>query len=363
MKEREWLLFFQQLNGIGSITMKKIYDYFGSFSSAALAKHEQFRNVGLSSRVIDEIVSKVDGGLDGIESFTLECRKREIHILTVLDDDYPTLLKELYDPPWALFVKGNRHILNEHSISVVGTREPSFYGKYVCNELGKTLALHEIPVISGLAKGIDRYIHEAVLRQKGKCVAVIASGFDNIYPSEHKTLAANIIENDGCLVSEYAYWIKAKPGQFPARNRIISGLSLATVVVESKEKGGALITADQALEQNREVFAVPGNINSPNSVGTNYLIKQGAKMLTRWDDIFDEIQEFQKKNCNDSINIQQTIDISKEEQELLTLIPFQEIHIDDLQMLYHQPNLFVLLIQLQLKQKIESLPGHYYIRI
>lgn len=363
MKERDWLLFLHQLDGIGSLTLKKLGDYLKKYSDVMYTTEQELKEWGLNKPTRKQILSMRSQAEQIVETIDRENLKHNIQTVTKLDSDYPSLLLEIYDSPGVLFVLGDKTVLQERMISVVGTREPSYYGKWVAQELGAYLADNHIPVVSGLAKGIDRFVHEGALRHSGTCVAVVASGFSYIYPQEHKKLFNNIVETGGCIVTEYSYHTKANPGNFPARNRIISGLSLATIVVESKSKGGALITADQALEQNREVFAVPGNINSPNSQGTNGLLKQGAKLLTKWDDIFEELQEFQDKRTVAGIKATKNHDISMEESLLLQCIPFEAIHIDQLQELYKGSDLFLLLVQLQCKNFISALPGQYYVRI
>ncbi|OEF98595.1 DNA-processing protein DprA [Desulfuribacillus alkaliarsenatis] len=367
MEERDYIVLFHQLDGVGSVTMRKLYNDYGSLANVLLADADDLKRNGIREHVIQQISELKVNGEQLYEKLLKEHQAQQIHIITIKDEAYPKLLREIFDPPYAIFVKGDYRLLNKNLISVVGTREPSYYGKWAAKELGAYLAKNQVPIVSGLAKGIDRFVHEGALNYDGKCIAVVATGLAYIYPAENRKLHDNILEAGGCVISEYSLYTKARPGHFPARNRIISGLSLGTVVVESKEKGGALITADQALEQNREVFALPGNINCPTSVGTNYLLKQGAKLLMKWEDIFDEIQCFQENNVIKNLNlgIKETNkhDITNEERKLLSVIPFQEIHIDELLKLYLESDVYVLLIQLQLKNYIEALPGQYYVRL
>ena len=203
---------------------------------------------------------------------------------------YPQLLKMIYNPPQKLYVLGNKEILNDIGIAIVGTRKATEYGKRVTLKLSEDLSKSDIVVISGLAKGIDSYAHIGTLKvQNGKTIAVLGSGIKEIYPKENIELARKIIKNGGCIISEYPPEEKPNKINFPERNRIISGLSKGVVVVEAAVKSGALITTDFALEQGREVFAVPGNIYSNMSVGTNKLIGQGAKLVTNYKDILEEI--------------------------------------------------------------------------
>ena len=200
---------------------------------------------------------------------------------------YPYLLSQINNPPKILYVLGNVEILREKSIAIVGCRECSKYGERVATELAYNLGKNNIITVSGLAKGIDSYCHIGSIKAKARTIAVVAHGLDMIYPKEHRDLAINILQHGGAIVSEYKVGEKPKKENFPARNRIISGLAKSTVIVEAKKHSGALITANFALEQNREVFAVPGNIYSKNSEGTNELIKAGANLVTSYLDLLN----------------------------------------------------------------------------
>ena len=210
--------------------------------------------------------------------------KNNIDIISIQDKDYPSLLKEIYDPPICLYIRGNKKILNNKSIAIIGCRDASDYGLNVANEFAYNLSKQNINIISGLARGIDSEAHLGVVRANQKTIAVLGNGLDIIYPKENINLVQNILNSGGAIISEYPLGTKPKKENFPARNRIISGMSKGLLVVEAKEKSGTLITVDFALEQGRDVFVIPGNINSINSVGTNDLIKQGAKVVTTWEE-------------------------------------------------------------------------------
>lgn len=215
----------------------------------------------------------------------------KIEEILIQDEEYPKQLKNIYDPPIKIYVLGNRKLLNQCGIAIVGTRKASEYGKKVALQFAKDLSQKGINVISGLALGIDTYAHLGTLQQNsiGKTIAVLGSGLDNIYPKQNIELAKQIIKNDGCLISEYPVGTKPEKQNFPQRNRIISGLSDGVLIVEAAEKSGALITADFALEQGREIFAVPGSVFSNTSIGTNNLIKQGARLVTKFEEILEEM--------------------------------------------------------------------------
>ena len=210
--------------------------------------------------------------------------KNNIDIISIQDKDYPSLLKEIYDPPICLYIRGNKKILNNESIAIIGCRDASDYGLNVANEFAYNLSKQNINIISGLARGIDSEAHLGAVRANQKTIAVLGNGLDIIYPKENINLVQNILNSGGAIISEYPLGTKPKKENFPARNRIISGMSKGLLVVEAKEKSGTLITVDFALEQGRDVFVIPGNINSINSVGTNDLIKQGAKVVTTWEE-------------------------------------------------------------------------------
>ena len=215
----------------------------------------------------------------------------EIKEIEISSNEYPQQLKNIYDPPLKLYALGNVHILKQLSIAIVGSRRATEYGRKIAFQFANDLTKKGINIISGLAIGIDTYAHLGTLYPKaiGKTIAVLGSGLNEIYPKSNIELAKKILESGGCIVTEYPLGIKPQKTHFPQRNRIISGLSKGVLVVEAGEKSGALITADFALEQGKEVFAVPGNILNYTSIGTNNLIKQGAKLVTTYEEILSEI--------------------------------------------------------------------------
>lgn len=221
-------------------------------------------------------------------------QKYKIDVISINDKKYPQILKQIYDPPISLYIKGNAEILNGKNIAIVGCRNSSKYGEEAAKYFAYNLSAKGINIISGLARGIDTYAHIGNLGAMmhngndicGKTIAVVGNGIDIIYPKENKYLEEKIIKSGGCIISEYPLGTKPEKFNFPARNRIISGLSKGVLVIEARAKSGTLITIDFALQQGRDVYVVPGNINSVNSVGTNDLIKQGAKLVTKVEEIF-----------------------------------------------------------------------------
>ncbi len=214
-------------------------------------------------------------------------RRENCHFIVCGAPGYPRLLSEIFDPPVVLYARGNVRALESPAVAIVGTRRPTVYGLQVAEGLAEDIGQRGVAVVSGLARGIDAAAHRGALRARGQTIAIFGCGIDIVYPREHQRLVRQILE-DGLIVSEFAPGTSPSPQNFPVRNRIISGLSLGTLIVEASEYSGSLITARLAMEQNREVYAVPGNLTSPQSFGPNYLIKQGAKLVQSWRDIVEE---------------------------------------------------------------------------
>lgn len=237
----------------------------------------------IETEEIQEILNKTyKQNLEIYEQYLL---KNKIELITLFDKNYPQNLKNIYDPPIALYLKGNKKVLNTKSIGIVGCRLCSKYGEYQAKKISYDLAKKNITIVSGLAKGIDKYSHIGCMSAKGKTIAVLGNGLDIMYPYENLEVARKIIKTGGAIISEYIIGTKPNKINFPQRNRIISGISQAVIVVEAKIRSGSMITVDYAIEQGKDIYAVPGNITSKNSGGTNELIKQGAIMLTDVNDI------------------------------------------------------------------------------
>ncbi|MCM3569078.1 DNA-processing protein DprA [Neobacillus mesonae] len=217
-------------------------------------------------------------------------QKNNIHVITYFDKEYPSCLKEIYQPPWALFAKGDLSLLEKGpKLAVVGSRQSTLYGKNAIQTLFPKLIGNKLLIVSGLAKGIDTLAHEFAIKYGGRTIGVIAGGFEHIYPRENMNLALEMMDTQ-LVLSEYPPDTRPRKWHFPARNRIISGLSQGTFIIEAKRKSGSLITANFALNEGREVFALPGSIFNPFSLGTNDLIQQGAKLVTKPEDILEEIR-------------------------------------------------------------------------
>jgi DNA processing protein len=277
---------FTRLPGIGRVKLSQLLNHFTDLSLAWNASSLELKNAGLDSRSVNSIINhriKVNPDSE-IENLA----KYKVKAITFLSPEYPDSLKEIHDFPPVLYFRGNKILKDELCIAVVGTRRATIYGKQVTEEIVSDLARNNITIVSGLARGIDSIAHEVALNTGKPTYAVFACGLDTVYPSDNLKLAKKIMDN-GALISEYPLGIKPKSDHFPRRNRIMSGLSAGVLVVEAGDRSGALITADQALMQNREVFAVPGSILSSLSRGTNSLIQQGAKLVRNYMDILEEL--------------------------------------------------------------------------
>ncbi len=284
--ELKYWVAFSGIAGVGRVRISRLREFFGSLQDAWKAPEGKLKQAGLDSRSVDALLTvrsrmSLDGEMEKLE-------RHGVQVVVCEDPVYPSRLKEIYDYPPVLYVKGNLPAQDEPCLAVVGTRRPTIYGRQVTEEIVTDLVRSKITIVSGLARGIDSVAHRAALDAGGKTIAVFASGLDITYPRENTRLAQSIMGH-GALVSEHPLGVKPRPESFPLRNRIMSGLSLGILVVEAGERSGALITAHQAVEQNREVFAIPGSILSPASQGTNRLIQEGAKLVRNYTDILQEL--------------------------------------------------------------------------
>ncbi|WP_028307344.1 DNA-processing protein DprA [Desulfitibacter alkalitolerans] len=326
MENRLYYLGFSKIRGIGPARLERLITYFGDPKKAWEADPVEWtKALGGYAKVSEEFSKTRDKlNLKEYHEFVLS---KGIEYITIDDDRYPSLLKQIHDPPFILFYKGllKGHALN---IAIVGSRNCSNYGKEVTKYLAIKLAQKGINVISGMARGIDSHAHLGALSTGGYTTAVLGSGLDVIYPPENKGMFNKIIQN-GLVISEYPPGVGPEAANFPARNRLISGLSQGVIVVEAAAKSGSLITVDFALEQGRDVFAVPGNITSKNSRGTNNLLKQGAKIITDIDSVLEEYIGCWNTESESSLhNHGHKIPLSKEEELVLNLINDNPVEIE-----------------------------------
>ena len=275
---------------MGAVKKQKLLKHFKDIEKIYNAtKEELMQTEGIGEKTSEIILSTSIKQNLGKHIEYME--KHNIDIVSIQDAEYPEILKEIYDAPISLYVRGNKNILNELSVAIIGCRECTEYGRNITKNLSYNIAKNKINIVSGLAKGIDGIAHQGALFAGGKTVAVLGNGLDTIYPKENEHLALEILQKGGAIISEYPLGTKPEKQNFPERNRIVSGMSKGIIVVEAKEKSGTLITVDFALEQGRDVFVVPGNINSEASIGTNDLIKQGAKLITSYKDVLEEYSD------------------------------------------------------------------------
>ncbi len=284
IKENKYWIWLSLIPNLGSIKKQKLLNQLKTPEQIYKATKQELTKIeGIGEQTAEQILNP--NIKQEIQKHIEYLEQHKIQILTIQDTEYPKQLKEIYDYPITLYIKGNIEAIKQQHIAIIGSREATNYGIKATKYFAYNLAQNGKCIISGLAKGIDSYAHIGAIEAKGKTIAILGNGLHTIYPTENKELANQIIKKGGAIITEYPIGTKPNKMNFPARNRIISGLSESLLVIEAKEKSGTLITTDFALEQGREVYAMPGNINSPNSIGTNDLIKQGAKPATNYHDL------------------------------------------------------------------------------
>lgn len=290
---KKYLLALNRIKNVGPRTVFKLLAKFENLEELFKLNAKGLEQIGLKKSVVSEIINFNFNEID--KDFLWE-QTTNHKIITIDDEDYPYLLKQIYDPPFVLYLAGESGFLSDKGVAIVGSRNPSAIGMENCYRFAKELAKRDLVIVSGLALGIDKFAHKGAIDVSGKTIAVLGSGIDCIYPVANLDLANTIMEK-GLLISEFPLSTRPHALHFPRRNRIISGLSLATLVIEAAVKSGSLITARFAIEQNRDVLAIPGSIHNPQSRGCHQLIRDGAKLVTSIDDVLDELSlEFQKNS-------------------------------------------------------------------
>lgn len=362
MNETERLIILNMIEDLGSIRAQNLFKHFGSFSEAFKASESELRGVKEIGSVLALRIVKGIREVDLKKEMGL-VKRNKVKIITFLDKEYPENLRDIYGFPVVLYVKGDIIPEDKMSIAIVGSRLASFYGLETSERFGFELAVRGVTIVSGLARGIDSASHKGALKAKGRTLAVLGSGLANIYPEENKRLTEDIAES-GAVISEFPMSTIPDRGNFPKRNRIISGLSLGVVCVEAREKSGALITCDLALEQGREVFAVPGKVNSPNSIGTHKLIKQGAKLVSDIEDILEELNLSDirgKSNCGAG---KLTAKLDKDENLVYNLLSNEPLYIDDICCGSGLPLAKVskALLNLEIKKFVKQLQGKNFVK-
>ena len=358
------LLSLSAVPGVGSNRLRTLVSHFKDPAAALNASPRELTRVnGIDKKTALNIARFRDGKRFADEQLS-RLNKVGGRIITFWDSEYPDLLKKIYDPPAFLFIRGEILPDDKVTIAIVGTRTPTAYGKIIAEKFARALAEVGLAIVSGLARGIDTVAHLAALQMNRRTLAVIGSGIDLIYPPENKKLAEKIARN-GAIISEYEMGAKPDAVNFPRRNRIISGISLGTLIVETTETGGAMITASTALDQNREVFAIPGQITEMRSSGTNRLIREGrAKLVQGIDDIIDELQPKLKSILKRG---EKKVEppLSLFEKRLLDCLGADPVHIDRIAELstLSTSDALVNLLSLEFKGLVKQLAGKMFIRL
>jgi len=322
-KDLRYLVGFSLIPGIGRVRFTQLESYFGSLEKAWQATPMELKHAGLDSGSIQAVTSwrpkiSLEAEMEKLEHYGVK-------VFPYNDPSYPSRLKEIYDYPPLLYVRGSLLPQDEWCLAVVGTRRATVYGRQITEEIVTDLAQSKITIVSGLAKGIDSVAHQVALAAGGRSIAVFACGLDIVYPADNANLARSIMQQ-GALISEYPLGTRPKADNFPRRNRIMSGLSLGVLITEADETSGAMITAHMALEQNREVFAIPGSILSPASRGTNHLIQEGAKLVRDYTDILEELNLM---NVARQMEMREVIPASDTESLLLKHLGAEPTHVDE----------------------------------
>lgn len=353
---RQWLA-LRQVRGVGAKVFRSLLKTFGTPGEVWRARRPLLQAAGLRTETIDAILSFREWGL--ADEQLQRAQRAGVRVLTLHDPRFPSGLRPLRDGPVLLFVYGELTPADEMSVAVVGSRAVSDYGRRMAREISFGLAKAGVTVVSGLARGTDAEAHRAALAAGGRTVAVLGSGIDVLYPSEHKALA-RAIGHHGAVISELFMGTKPDPENFPGRNRIISGMALGTVVVEAAEKSGSLITASIALDQGREVFAVPGPVGQQ-SRGTHRLIREGAKLTQCADDVIEEIapQVLRRQAAVAALSV------SSDEMAVLRAVGSETVHVDGIVLRsgLTAARVLQLLLAMELKGLIEQLPGKFYVAL
>jgi DNA processing protein len=362
--------------GLGPTRGRKLVERFGNIQDIFHASLTELEAENLRAQSAQHIA--LGKSLELAHDEVAKTVAAGVQILCRDDAGWPARLSEIYDPPLVLFIRGNAEAVSRPGIAIVGTRHPTPYGMGMAERLSCDLAARGLVIFSGMARGVDTFGHKGAIKAKGKTIAVFGTGVDVIYPRENKKIAEGILESNGALISEFPLGTFAAPQNFPIRNRIISGLSLGVLVVEAGEYSGTRITARCALEQSREIFAVPGNVISRNSWGPNTLIKQGAKLTATWEDVWEELPATVKQQLESERGPAASDDkpqgaglfdeqVSPREKKVLAILKQDALtHIDEiierLEPEVSSSEVFAALFELELNGKIKQLPGKNFVK-
>jgi DNA processing protein len=361
--------------GLGPTKSRKLVEHFGSAEAVLRASLTELEATGIQAVSAQSLATGKSAELAREES--AKATDAGVAVVTMDDPSYPPRLKEIYDPPLILYVRGNLEILTKPGIAMVGTRHPTPYGSGMAERLACDLAAQGLVIISGMARGVDTASHRGAITAKGKTLAVFGTGVDVIYPKENSRLSEQILALGGALISEFSLGTFAAPQNFPIRNRILSGMSIGVLVVEAAEYSGTRITARCALEQNRDVFAVPGNVTNKNSWGPNTLIKQGAKLVATWEDVWEDLPtevrlaltptSSPESPDGKSASLFPDEGLPPHERKILSLLKADEsTHIDEivekLETEMSSSEIFAALFELELNGKVRQMPGKNFVK-
>jgi DNA processing protein len=370
----EWLA-ISLTPGLGPTKARKLVEHFGGAEAVFRASLTELESTGIQAVSAQSIATGKSAELAREE--IARAAAAGVMVLSLEDRCYPPRLKEIYDPPLVLYVRGNPEVLTQPGIAMVGTRHPTPYGSGMAERLACDLAAQGLVIISGMARGVDTASHRGAISAKGKTVAVFGTGVDVIYPKENSRLSEQILALGGALISEFRLGTFAAPQNFPIRNRILSGMSVGVLVVEAAEYSGTRITARCALEQNRDVFAVPGNVTNKNSWGPNTLIKQGAKLVATWEDVWEDLPAEVKLALTPSVADESGKESSASlfpdeglpphEKRILSLLKADEAtHMDELveklETELSSSEIFAALFELELSGKVRQMPGKNFVK-
>src|SRR5580693_7693062 len=370
----EWLA-ISLTPGLGPTKARKLVEHFGSAEAVFHASLTELESTGMQAVSAQSLATGKSAELAREE--IARAAAAGVTVVSVEDPCYPSRLKEIYDPPLVLYVRGNPEVLTLPGIAIVGTRHPTPYGSGMAERLACDLAAQGLVIISGMARGVDTASHRGAISAKGKTVAVLGTGVDVIYPKENSRLSEQIVALGGAIISEFPLGTSPFPQNFPIRNRIISGMSIGVLVVEAAEYSGTRITARCALEQNRDVFAVPGNVTNKNSWGPNTLIKQGAKLVATWEDVWEDLPPEVKLALTpasspesgeaSSASLFPDEGLPPHEKKILSLLKADEAtQIDEiverLEAEMSSSEIFAALFELELTGKIRQMPGKNFVK-
>jgi DNA processing protein len=372
--QRLWLA-LTLTSGLGPTRAKRLVEFFGGVEGVFRASLTELEAAGLPAEAAQSLAT--GRSIELAQDELGKAASAGIKIVSLDDPEYPPELRQIYDPPLLLYVRGNAAAISQPGIAMVGTRHPTPYGMGMAERLACDLAGRGVVIFSGLARGVDTFAHRGAVSAKGKTVAVFGTGVDLTYPKENSRLAEQILSFGGALISEFPLATFAAPQNFPIRNRIISGISLGVLVVEAAEYSGTRITARCALEQNREVFAVPGNVTNKNSWGPNTLIRQGAKLVATWEDVWEELpanvrlaltpETGAESPGAQTASLFEEPSLSPHEKKIYRVLKADEAqHLDEiiekLEPELSSSEIFAALFELELAGKVKQLPGKNFVR-